>query len=86
MDDVIAGERTHNIAFVSRVSLVTLWPLEDSVDYSLNMIDPYGSTSYLKIIINIKWYLETGFQTCSPLGPGSPRSPCNNGLKMRELN
>lgn len=52
------------------------------------MIEPYGPTSYIneKIIINIKWSLETGFQTCSPLGPGSPRSPCNNGLKMRELN
>lgn len=87
-DDIIAGERTHKIAFVSRVSLITLWSLEDSIDYSLNMIDPYGPTSYLNLknIIIIKWCLETGFQTCSPLGPGSPRSPCNKSLKMRELN
>lgn len=55
MDNIIAGVTTHNIAFVSRVSLITLWSLKDTIEYSLEMIDPYGPKSYLKRknIINI---------------------------------
>lgn len=61
------------------VSQLTPSPL--SPGFPSSPCSPYENTinvnDLCKAFVTENEYLASGFHTCSPLGPPSPRSPCN---------